>query len=101
MIVAILLVIRFFPLGNLICNIISIISSIPIFIFAPVDTPKRRLDDIEKKVFKKRTIIILVSELLVQLALSFILDENIIMTFSLAFISVSAVMIIGLIKKSE
>ena len=101
MIVAILLVIRFFHFGNFICDIISIISSIPIFIFAPVDTPKRRLDDIEKKVFRKRTIIILASELLVQLALSFILDENIIMTFSLSFISVATVMIIGLIKKSE
>lgn len=101
MTIAVLLVVKFLPLENFICNLISLISGVFIFLSAPVDTENKKLDTIERKVYKKRACIILILEIVLQILLSFILQNNYIMCFSLAFLSISFVLLAGIIKNNK
>ena len=98
MIIAALLVIKFFPFGIFICNCLSLISGVIIFLLAPVETANKKLDELEKQVFKKRARIILIIELLIQFLMALMSWDNIMMCFSLAFVSLSLVMLAGIIK---
>jgi accessory gene regulator B len=60
--ICVLLSIKYIPYNNMLLLIITFISGILIFMFAPVDTENKPLDDIETRVFKKRTRIILFLE---------------------------------------
>ena len=100
MIIGVLLVIRLFPLDNFICNVCSLISGTIIFFLAPIDSKNKRLDSLERKIYKKRTVAILIIELCIQLILNFFSFPNVIMCFSLALVSLSIVLIIGKIKNT-
>lgn len=101
MIIAALLVIKFFPFGIVICSCLSIISGAIIFLLAPVETANKRLDELEKHIYKKRARIILIIELIVQLLVALTPWDNIMMCFSLAFVSLSLVMLAGSIKNKH
>lgn len=101
MTIAVLLVIKFLPLENFICNLISLISGVFIFLSAPVDTENKKLDTIERKVYKKRACIILILEIVLQILLGIILPNNYIMCFSIAFLSISFVILAGIIKNNK
>lgn len=98
MIIAVLLVIKFFPLRNFICDCLSLISGFGIFLLAPVETEHKKLDDLEKQVYRKRTRVILVVEVIVQLLLSLTSWNHGVMCFTLAFVSLCLVMLAGIIK---
>lgn len=98
MIIAVLLVIKFFPLGNLICSCLSFLSGIIIFLLAPVEAEHKKLDEIEYVVYRKRSRIILVAEIIIQLLLSMIMPKRFIMCFSLSFVCLATVMIVGAVK---
>lgn len=97
-VVAALLTIKFFPLENFICNLISLISGVFIFLSVPIDTENKKLDNLERKVYKKRARIILITEIALQILLSFILPNNYIMCFSLTFVILSVILVMGIIR---
>ena len=101
MIIAVLLVIKFFPLGNLICSCLSLLSGIIIFLLAPVEAEHKKLDEIEYVVYRKRSRIILVAEIIIQFLLSIIVSKRFIMCFSLAFVCLAVVMIAGVVKNRK
>lgn len=101
MIIAVLLVIKFFPLGNLICSCLSFLSGIIIFLLAPVEAEHKKLDEIEYVVYRKRSRIILVAEIIIQLLLSMIMPKRFIMCFSLSFVCLATVMIVGVVKNKK
>ena len=101
MIIAVLLVIKFFPLGNLICSCLSLLSGIIIFLLAPVEAEHKKLDEIEYAVYRKRSRIILVAEIIIQFLLSIIVSKKFIMCFSLAFVCLAVVMIAGVVKNRK
>ncbi len=98
MIIAALLVIKFFPFGIFIGSCLSLISGAIIFLLAPVETANKKLDELEKQVYKKRARIILIIELVIQFLIALMSLDNIMMCFSLAFVSLSLVMLAGIIK---
>jgi len=62
--VCVLLGIKYIPYNNILIMIIIIIASVIIIIFAPFGDENKPLDEIEIKVFKKRTRIILLIEII-------------------------------------
>lgn len=62
---AVLLAMRFVTFTCLICSILLLISGVVIFLFAPVEDKNKCLDKLEKKVYRKRTLKVWVSELAV------------------------------------
>ena len=95
------MVIKFFPLGNLICSCLSFLSGIIIFLLAPVEAEHKKLDEIEYVVYRKRSRIILVAEIIIQLLLSMIMPKRFIMCFSLSFVCLATVMIVGAVKNKK
>lgn len=98
MIIAVLLVIRFFPFGIIICSCLSLISGTIIFLLAPVETANKKLDELEAQIYKKRARIILIIELIIQILIALTSWNNVMMCFSLAFASLSLVLLAGIIK---
>lgn len=98
MIIAALLVIKFFPFGIFIGSCLSLISGTIIFLLAPVETANKKLDELEKQVYKKRARIIFIIELVIQFLIALTSWNNGLMCFSLAFVSLSLVMLAGIIK---
>lgn len=100
MIIAELLVIKFLPFGIFIGSCLSLISGAIIFLLAPVETENKKLDESEKQVYKKRARIILIIELVIQFIIALMSWNNIMMCFSLAFVSLSLIMLAGVIKNN-
>lgn len=98
MIIVALLVIKFFPFGIFIGSCLSLINGTIIFLLAPVETANKKLDELEKQVYKKRARIILIIELVIQFLIALTSWNNGLMCFSLAFVSLSLVMLAGIIK---
>lgn len=101
MIIAVLLVIKFFPFGIFIGSCLSLINGTIIFLLAPVETANKKLDELEKQVYKKRARIILIIELVIQFLIALTSWNNGLMCFSLAFVSLSLVMLAGIIKNKH
>ena len=101
MIIVVLSVIKFFPMENLICDCLSLLSGIIIFLLAPVEAEHKKLDEIEYVVYRKRSRIILIAEIIIQFLLSIIVSKRFIMCFSLAFMCLAVVMIAGAVKNRE
>lgn len=99
MIIAVLLAIKFFPLGIIICSCLSLISGCIIFLLSPVEAENKKLDALEKSIYKKRSRIILLVELTIQLLFLLTSWKNGFICFSLAFVSLSLVMLAGVIEK--
>jgi accessory gene regulator B len=63
LITAAFLAIRFIPWTNLICGIILLINLICVLILSPVESVNKRLDALEKKVYRKRSYLITIFEI--------------------------------------
>jgi accessory gene regulator B len=98
MIIAVLLIITFFPLGMLICNCLSFASGCIIFFLSPVETDHKKLDRKERQVYQKRARMILIIELAIQFLLSWTDLCHLRMCFSLALLSSAIVIVAGALK---
>lgn len=67
MIIAVLLIIKYFPLGYLVCSCLAMVGGILIFFLAPVQDHNKPLDEKERAVYRKRTRCILCIECLLLL----------------------------------
>jgi len=61
--VFVLISIRYISYNYILLLVLTIVSGIIIFIFAPVEAENKPLDNVEKRIFKKRTRIILFTEI--------------------------------------
>ena len=80
-------------LGLMIIGVIIIVK------LAPIDTSTKPFDDIEQIVFRKRTLILTAVLVLVYIILLIINLRNILLSISLATLSVAFLLILGKIKK--
>ena len=71
------------------------------FLLASVEAEHKKLDEIEYVVYRKRSRIILVAEIIIQLLLSMIMPKRFIMCFSLSFVCLATVMIVGAVKNKK
>lgn len=89
------------PVGFININIsmiITLICSIIIFLFAPVDTVTKPFDDIEKIVFRRRSRIVLIIILLMMLGVYIIKFQEILLVASLALLCVAILLVVGKIQ---
>lgn len=97
-IAALLSIIKWVPIHHLITIAILIVSSVVIFILSPVETENNPLDEIEKRIYKKRTIIILGIEILAFI-ISLILKKNLIAEIiTLGLFTECLMLVIGYMK---
>lgn len=71
-IVSLLLILKYVPISLLTSLILLIISSVVVWIIAPVATVDDPFDDVEKVVYKRRTRIVLIAEIILYILCCFI-----------------------------
>lgn len=98
MITCILLVAKYFAFNIVLYEILVLISLIIILLLAPVEDEKKKLDNVEKRVFRKRAYIIAFLEVLLYQLFWFMHLMNCCKMISTALFSLSILMIIGAIK---
>jgi accessory gene regulator B len=98
LIVMVLLGIRYMKWTNLIYITISIISGLTIYIFSPVEDSNKPIDDIGLKIFRKKSRIILIFELILLILFIFLRKNNIAECILVSLFTVSVMLILGKIK---
>lgn len=98
MITCILLVAKYTSFNIVLYEILVLISLIIILLLAPVEDENKKLDNVEKRVFRKRAYIIAFLEVLLYHLFLFMHLMNCCKIISTALFSLSILMIIGAIK---
>lgn len=98
MITSILLVTKYAAFNIVLYEILVLISLIIILLLAPVEDENKKLDSVEKRVFRKRAYIIAFLEVLLYHIILFTPFTNSCKILSTALFSLSILMIIGSIK---
>lgn len=98
MITSILLVAKYLTFNILVYEILVLMSLIAIFLLAPIEDKNKVLDSDEKRVFRKRSCIIAVLEILIYHIFVITHFTNSYKILSTALFSLSILMIIGRIK---
>lgn len=101
MLISVLLILKIETINIIIIILIAILSSFIIFSLAPVEDKNKPLDEIEIKVYKKRTIRNLIILILV-LFIFFILDKvNLSFCIAISLLCNAIMLILGKIKNSK
>lgn len=98
MMFAILSVMRWVTISNLICGIMLLLSLVCVFLLAPVADHNKPLDDTEQNVYRHRARVIAVSEVLIVLACLWIHQEGVMRCITWSMATLSAILILGWIK---
>ncbi len=77
---------------------ITLLSVVVIVIFSPVEDKNKPLDEFEKKVYKKRCLYVLVSEVVIYILLKFFQINTLSMCFEMVWITLCIMLILGKIK---
>ena len=77
------------------------ISSIVILIFAPVETESNPLDDIEKKVYRRRTLIILTIEIIAYVGCFVFAKQSISTIIALSLFTEALMLLVGIYKNKK
>ena len=99
MIASLLAIIKWIPVYPVISVIMVLISCIVNITFAPVEAKNNPLDETEKTVYRKRTILILIIEIIVFFISLFIFDNWVVKTVALGMFTESLLIIMGMTKK--
>lgn len=99
LILAVLLMIRFVPWTDFISLSLVLLSSIIIFIFAPVEDINKPLDEKEIARYKKRTRTILISEMIITLFILLLGFNDIIPSIAVSLFALSIMLILGSAKR--
>ncbi len=98
MIAVLLSVIKWIHISNTVLASMLVISGIVIVILAPVETENNPLDEIEKKVYRKRSLIVLSLEILACIFLQIISKKWVVQTVVLGLFAECIMLIAGIIK---
>ena len=98
MITGILLIAKYFTFDIIVYEFLLLISLILIFLLAPIEDRNKALDKDEKRIFRKKSYAIAISEVLLYHVFLIIHFTNICKILSIALFSLSILMIIGWLK---
>lgn len=96
---AVLLAIRFIPWTNYICLGLAVLSGAGILILSPVEDSNKPLDKLEITVYKNRTRIILIAELLMYLLVLGLGKLYILPVITVSLFALSIMLILGKVKE--
>jgi accessory gene regulator B len=101
MIIAVLLVIKFIVFSIIPFTVFTITSALIIVILAPVADANKPLEDIESKVYKRKTLVFLAVEIFITIGLIIFGLVNIAVCIASALIVLSVMLGIGVINNSK
>ena len=94
----VLLAIRSIPWTNFTCLIVAFAAGIVIFLISPVEARNKPLDPMERFVYKKRTRIILMAEILILLLMFELRFTLILSCISVSLLALCVLLILGKLK---
>lgn len=100
LIVVSLAVIKFSPHNITMIMLISLLSALVVYLLAPVEDKNKPLDEIEIKVYRKKSRLILLVEIIVFIVAILVSFIQLAMTISVALGSLALMLIIGKIKNA-
>ena len=98
MIMILLMIIRWIPVSAFAVLLMLGISSTIIILYAPVESKSNQFDEDEKRVCRKRSIIVLLIEVILSLIFLIIKHNELASIISLGLLSESIMVIVGMIK---
>lgn len=99
--VIVLICIMYYPLTNIVTTIAVCISAIVLWILAPVEAPKKPLDEVEQKIFKQRSRISIIVCVFVFLILHYIPNQYTYYYSNVVAISIYTVTLFAIIGKLQ
>lgn len=99
MVAALLAIIKWVPVYRSVTFVLLIISSVTVWILAPVETENDSMDDVEYRVYRKRSVIILIIEIIAVLLSLIFLREKTAATIVLGLLTEALMLLIGKLKK--
>jgi len=101
MLVSVMLIPRLIHFTDVICIVLLAISSAVIFFLSPTETANKPLDEIELKVYRKRTLLLLTAELLISTVMIAIGFINAAVSIILALCCVGLLLVCGYFVNRE
>ena len=95
---AVLLAMRYYSIPLLIYCLLYGMAGIVILVFSPVEDKNKPLDPIEKKVYRKRTIIVFAAESFILLIFYFAKIQFAVKSIMISTIALSLMILLGIIK---
>lgn len=96
LIIAVLLaIIKWITIPSVILVAMLVLSTLVILILAPVETENNPLDEVEQKVYRRRTIIVLIIELMICLVCFCLSKGSIVQVIALALLTESIMLVAG------
>ncbi len=95
---AVLSIMKFIAINRFICLGLLVLSSVIILLFSPIGTKNKPLDEIEKIIYRKKTIIVWSVETCVALVFIVLNSTEIHIAITLALVIISIALIFGNIK---
>lgn len=99
--VIVLICIMYYPLTNIVTTVAVFISAIVLWILAPVEAPKKPLDEVEQKVFKQRSRISIIVCVFVFLIIHYIPNQYTYYYSNVVAISIYTVALFAIIGKLQ
>jgi accessory gene regulator B len=97
---AVLLAMRYYSISLLIYCLLYCMASIIILVFSPVEDKNKPLDQLEKRVYRKRTIIVFAVENLIMMILYFAKIHFAVKSMMISTIALSLMILMGIIKNN-
>ena len=98
---AVLLAIKYLLPEDFICSSLLVAGGIITILLAPVDTVNKRLDQVERRVYRNRTLIIVAMEIIVYVFSFIFTAEMIYKPISLSFVSAAFMLVLGMIDNQR
>lgn len=98
MLIAVSLGLKYLCIAEWVYYVIFALVIIIICVLSPVEDRNKPLDEIEHKIYKKRTIFVVVAELTIALLLKLVMFDNLFIAIAYSFVVLSLMLIGGKIK---
>ena len=98
MIIAVMIIINYADNYVFVYDIFSLIAAGLILALSPIEDKNKPLDKVEKKIYKKRCIIVLVIEFLLLIVFRFFQNDNFSICIEMTWITLSLMLLIGIAK---
>lgn len=100
MLISVLVTMKYADISLFIYDVFAIISAVVILILSPVEDRNKPLDEVEKKIYKKRGLLVFAVELLLQVVLRFFQENTVSICIEMVWLELSIMLIAGKAKNS-
>jgi accessory gene regulator B len=100
MVITVLLAIKLLPLASVVYVYFLVVGSLTIALFAPVEDKHKPLDETEQHVYRKRSLLLLLAEMLI-FVICFIFQAKLLYSsIAMAILSIAILVMAGILKNT-